>query len=463
MKSLSTAALVFLLPAAVQAQHYCEPAFYEGVPASADFPIPPAKFEEWLGFNPELPAPSYPASPDRPKPGNLSALRRHIWKIWSELTADSKSTRPDVEGFLPRFETWFSAHEVLAESVKISPSKPRVTVGHPFYERPPELLALNLLTVLNHRWKVPEPNQDVRYSQTVCRQIIDQHLGSNAVRDRLQQSTHTVPEFKDKTSIILKPMFIPIPDTGPCAVLPVWDDVPSEPKMRANLPILWANRIQVRASQQQQCEDPKNTYNLDRFYHRRIQEGESDQVASGYWILVGMHVITKEIEPWVWSTLWWHDSALSGASPFTADRDGVSIRPVWMNYVMDVAADMERPWQHDAQPRAIYNPYLEALFPDGTRSNCMACHARASWNGKDGLKRRETLASRGGTIGFPAIVVTGREAAADTYFEEAASVLNLRFLWSLSRPEPEPQALPTTTQTNPGAAASKIMPRRPSR
>jgi hypothetical protein len=46
---------------------------------------------------------------------------------------------------------------------------------------------------------------------------------------------------------------------------------------------------------------------------------------------------------------------------------------------MDVAFSMDTPREYDSTPNAVYNPWLEARFPNGMSSNCMTCHQRAVW------------------------------------------------------------------------------------
>src|SRR5262249_12531451 len=57
-------------------------------------------------------------------------------------------------------------------------------------------------------------------------------------------------------------------------------------------------------------------------------------------ILVGLHVSTKELDDWTWSTFWWHDKPDVG--PFAKGRPPALGKP-WSNYLMDVAFDAEVP------------------------------------------------------------------------------------------------------------------------
>ena len=97
-------------------------------------------------------------------------------------------------------------------------------------------------------------------------------------------------------------------------------------------------------------------------------------VAGDYVALVAMHVTAKEIAEWTWATLWWHDRPDDG--PYAAGRPA-SVTGVFRDYLMDVTYSAVTPAEADGSPRACMNPWLEARFPDGLHSNCVACHQRA--------------------------------------------------------------------------------------
>ena len=97
---------------------------------------------------------------------------------------------------------------------------------------------------------------------------------------------------------------------------------------------------------------------------------------------------------------------------------------------MDVAYDMDRPWQSTAQPKAVFNPYLEGALENGVRSNCMTCHRRSVWRPPAMI---ETVDSQGEVRDIRQIVVTGREASDSTYIPEFHQRLSLSFLWTLAR------------------------------
>ena len=94
-----------------------------------------------------------------------------------------------------------------------------------------------------------------------------------------------------------------------------------------------------------------------------------------YAALVALHLTTKEIPEWLWTTFWWHDEAAGGA--YGADRVE-DIQPPFSHYKMDLAFDMVTPLEADGSPNAVYNPYMELGLPGGGASNCVSCHARAT-------------------------------------------------------------------------------------
>jgi hypothetical protein len=102
---------------------------------------------------------------------------------------------------------------------------------------------------------------------------------------------------------------------------------------------------------------------------RDLEEG--DQL-----VLIAMHATTKEIPEWTWMTWFWHDRPDAGARG--ADRLP-AVKGVWRNYLMEVAFDATLPREPDGSPHIAYNPVLEARFPNGILSNCLACHRRSTW------------------------------------------------------------------------------------
>jgi hypothetical protein len=89
---------------------------------------------------------------------------------------------------------------------------------------------------------------------------------------------------------------------------------------------------------------------------------------------VAAHVSTREIPDWVWATVWWHDEPAQGR--YGADRP-LTVPGVFRHYRMAAVYHGDVPREPDGGPAIAFNPYLEAAFSDGPRSNCVACHQRA--------------------------------------------------------------------------------------
>ena len=107
--------------------------------------------------------------------------------------------------------------------------------------------------------------------------------------------------------------------------------------------------------------------------------------------LPGLHIMTKELDHWLWITLWWSNNP---NADFGADRPAsVSSLPgPWKNYKMCVVSQY---LEGDADPRGGFagslgdsleavsagtntpswcsNPYLE-LGPSNAQTNCIGCH-----------------------------------------------------------------------------------------
>jgi hypothetical protein len=171
---------------------------------------------------------------------------------------------------------------------------------------------------------------------------------------------------------------------------------------------------------------------LQRFFHVRINDRYTvdlinslpltDQITRRFWrrhfrlgdyvAFVAAHVTTREIPDWVWATFWWHDDP--DAAPYGADRLKAVV-DIFRNYRMHVAYSGDTPPEPDGGPHVAFNPYLEAAFSSGPKSNCIACHQRALI-GPDGP----------GPV-FP--VLRGQLSKQDPLF---AGKVRLDFLWSLA-------------------------------
>ena len=121
----------------------------------------------------------------------------------------------------------------------------------------------------------------------------------------------------------------------------------------------------------------------DRIVTIRLRNGDMYRLA-------GLHIMTKELRHWVWTTLWWSDSP---ESDFGEDRPESikAMSSIWANYKMGVVVDYK---EGDPNPSARFpehpslaaaleatsgeltwlsNPYIEH-GRGNARTNCIGCH-----------------------------------------------------------------------------------------
>jgi hypothetical protein len=90
------------------------------------------------------------------------------------------------------------------------------------------------------------------------------------------------------------------------------------------------------------------------------------QVPSGQtYRLPALHIMTKELDHWMWITLWWSPHP---DDDFGADRP--ALPGVWKNYKMCVSTSYT---EADGSPTWCSNPYLE-LGTGNAATNCIGCH-----------------------------------------------------------------------------------------
>jgi hypothetical protein len=181
---------------------------------------------------------------------------------------------------------------------------------------------------------------------------------------------------------------------------------------------------------------PATTYNLRDFVYFKLttdeasalnkERSKSDTVAvhaGDYAILVAMHITTKEIKRWTWQTMWWAPDPTN--APLPSSRAIAAHRPSQLtgaprHYAMSIGYQMINPVQPFAGGKSVgrsvyaFNPYLEARFDTstfsnasqfrepsrvltngvwvmndvGVRTNCMSCHAQASFTPMAALRAK---------------------------------------------------------------------------
>jgi hypothetical protein len=270
--------------------------------------------------------------------GDISAMRTHMWHVWAAMTANDA------------WASWERSDAVFGRTDRVLRNL------QPF--RNGGALETETLPI----------GFDVRFNPQAAAHVRAHRLGE-------RHALAAFPEFPT-AAIATKSVWFAIKAHGVTA-MPVWDGTPVNPDARGNADRTWLRSIKV---------DPSGRagVSLDRFHHVVITEAtvaaaraathDDSLVPGDYLALVAMHVTTKEIPEWTWATLWWHDRPDDGV--YAAGRPA-SVAGAYRNYVMDAAYSAETPRDADGGPRSCMNPWLEARFPGGLHSNCVACHQRA--------------------------------------------------------------------------------------
>lgn len=366
--------------------------------------------------------------------GDVAAQRRHVWGLLAAFTRPAESGRP-------LFETWHGEGELFGDPAQAHPA-PGIAG---FYRTDDGTAAL-------------EPHADVPvltytlYNDAAFRHITRYRLNQAAGLERLLKSgppdahvagDRAVPAFP-ANSVVLKTVWWPVaPDH--VTAMPVWDAADNPALKGGNPYISWHRVVGVDPASGKAstvavdfagASYPKaRRVGLGDFYHVRVDAATARRMmadrptakamlialgrplqAGDYLALVGANLATREIPEWIWAGFWWHDRAESGT--FAAARPA-TITGVWRHYLMQAAFDSAVPAAHDGGPHIAFNPWLEGRFPDGghgpgLQSNCMACHARAS---------------------YPAVMfLPVTRGAPDTGNDKAYAPGRLRtsFLWSLA-------------------------------
>jgi hypothetical protein len=390
---------------------------------------------------------------------DVASMRRHGWEIWAAVTQPTRS------GF-PIFLTWYQVSDVFgpepgrnrrlfAPEFRVPTQKAfgdgdailsfnlynallRDHVSQHNYQRKAALAALvgrasdiqlfpdNSIAVKTVWWPVRQggitafpvwddtPTQPIEWGSGVQDLI---RMGFFTQLTRQQQAELATRERNGNDF----ETFIRV-----VAIDPTRPDVPA--KETAEVPFYDPQD----ATLQSNAKHTARVVPLRRFFHVQINDRYTvdlinslpltDQITTRFWgrpfrlgdyvALVAAHISTRETSDWVWATFWWHDEP--NAEPYGADRLK-TIPEVFRNYRMNVAYSADTPHEPDGGPHVAFNPYLEAAFSYGPKSNCIACHQRA------------VIGPEGPGPVLP--VLRGQLSKQDPLF---AGKVRLDFLWSLA-------------------------------
>jgi hypothetical protein len=368
--------------------------------------------------------------PGRQIPGSIdtAAQRAHGWALFAGATRSSGA--PDS---LPIFHTWYTVEEAFDQApgnvdcarrnpvVRLSlPTQLLMETPNPIGDalrkkgiEPGVRFDPNPGSLRTSSGKLLDFTHDgvVAFSHVAFNQEMYDFIRSNKYYskdelDNVAVAGEVRTPIKDPPlrSVSLKLSWWPISPTE-LTPMPVWDDDPRFAGDAKNPPITWKRVIVV---------DPTNTHSapasirlgdfdhespalvsIDKLYAITVSAEEADlanldfRIKSAatsvlgrplqegdYLALTAMHIATREFEPWVFTTYWWHDKPDDG--PLAKDRPA-SISGVWRNYIMDVSYNINNPKTETGAAPVAYNPWLELFQAGGTRSQCMACHARAAY------------------------------------------------------------------------------------
>ena len=385
------------------------------------FPVPEATLTAQISA-----AAGDPASADTQ--AAFAQIHLHAWGLWTALTLEASRT---YEGQRLRvFETWSTPQDLLSG---IRPTRWRPGLAELQQSRMRRLAAGSARVVsgpgdlLIGFVKLDPIGAAHAVSQNIYR--------TDALQTLLSAGAQQIPTFPS-ASLVVKSIYRFI---DPAAAienryfrLPAWSGPPPQPQAWG--PDKWpgcvwvdllgggsdSGAIDTVAAADGSSRTPETTYPLSSFIHVLLSADDASALnsetpgagakAGETALLVGMHVSGRETARWTWQTFWWAPSPDSPPAPSSAAV--ASLRPPQLlgaprHYAMALAYSMLSPDQPyvggENAGRAIYayNPWIEAAFspsdlPDslpgldpagqpatnnyGVQTNCMSCHARATFN-----------------------------------------------------------------------------------
>lgn len=355
---------------------------------------------------------------------NNEEIHKHGWGIWAGLTTP---TDLNIGGSnLLVYETWLTPDEII-DRIHNSP-QPRSASGRPQLKVPNQLI--HAAGISGN--PVDTVFEAVSYSPSAAGYALENEIFLyTTLAEYENEGLEEIPPFPND-AITIKPVFKVITEQNlnneGLFAMPVWpgpiDSIAAYPETD------WGTCVHIDLSNNANgnggidytCNNPtpENTYNLNDFIYHTINKEDAAYYneqynlkahAGDYVILVAMHVTSREITRWTWQTFWWTPNPADPPAPSSSDIAG--LRPLEYlsgaadHYAMASAFNMVSPPQPYYNGESVgdtviaFNPYLEAGFGPGVftgsnssvinngeriatdagiRTNCMSCHAFASYN-----------------------------------------------------------------------------------
>jgi hypothetical protein len=358
----------------------------------------------------------------------FAQIHLHAWGLWTALTQETGQT---YEGQRLRvFETWSTPQDLLSGR---PPSRWRPGLA--------ELQQSKMARFASSRARAVSGPGDLLIGFVKLDPVGAAHATSENIyriatlQTLLSAGAQQVTVFPS-ASLVVKSIYKLIDPASAVGNryyrLPAWSGPPAQPQPWG--PDKWpgcvwvdllgggadSGAIDTVAASDGSSRTRDTTYPLSSFIHVLLSADDASALnsetpgagakAGDTALLVGMHVAGRETARWTWQTFWWAPSPIGPPAPSSATI--ASVRPPQLlgaprHYAMALAYAMLSPDQPyvggENAGRAIYayNPWIEAAFgpsdlPDsipgldpngqpaanniGVQTNCMSCHARATFN-----------------------------------------------------------------------------------
>jgi len=341
-----------------------------GIPGF-EFPAPEATIDKWVAKD------------------DITSIAGHAWGLWTGLNQDSGQVVGTEK--LTVFETWNERSELFGAG--LADAGPRKRIPKPLRQfrfekgsRVPQDLVPGA-----------SPLGFVKFDPTGADHIVKKKLLDATTLDNLLApgKITKVPDFPaTATSLKIEVVQANSSPADPGFFkLNVWPGPPAIPAAFGQdkwNTFIWIDLDPTHTStgdgsvgRGMDTRKPATTYNLQDFIHFKDSDGKTE-------IVTGMHVTTREILRWTWQSYWWTPNPAEPPAP--SSKAIAAARPKQLlalraasHYAVTVSYSMR---DSKDKPVFSYNPYLEASFSGlagafqfGVQTNCMSCHANASYKG----------------------------------------------------------------------------------